>query len=200
MREVSLGSIRWSNPNGLTHALRSAWTEGTMATDNGHRAVLVEFRVPFAGGHSPHRLDTLCELLQATYLAGREEDTADPEAGRTADFATLECVGWTDTSSMPASLPRIGLVFRCPSMRDNIAPSPQTLRHRLKASRSVGAPVPVLGERFDLACGVASAVANIISIGWSKYEVFLRNFRSRENASVFVVAASCLLAASTRDG
>jgi hypothetical protein len=106
------------------------------------------------------------------YLAGREEhvvqhSNTDVEAGRTANFAALECLGWTDTSSMPASLSRIGLVFRCPSMRDGNAPSPQTLRSRLSASRSVGAPVPVLGERFDLAWGIASAVANVISVGWS---------------------------------
>lgn len=83
------------------------------------------------------------------------------------EFATLDCVGWTDTSS--AALPRIGLVFRCPLTRDGLASWPQSLRTRISASRSVGAPSPPLGDRFDLAWGVASAVANIISVGWSKW-------------------------------
>jgi len=117
------------------------------------------------------RLDLLCKLLSAMHAANQDEElgrTPTDEFRRSVDFAQLRCLGWTLASEL--SLTRIGLVFGCPASRDGPSSPllPRSLRDHIAASRRIHASVPPLGKRFDLAYEVSSAVANIISIGWSK--------------------------------
>ncbi|KAI1379828.1 hypothetical protein F4677DRAFT_295970 [Hypoxylon crocopeplum] len=163
---IPVPSIRWHNQGGISQALGSLWATGS----RGDEHVLVEWRGPFLGGALPRpvaerRLDQLCELLQAMHEAERDEELGYRQVGGVGpmvNFAQLPCVGWTLASEL--SLTRIGLVFRYPPSHPQMLPS--SLCDRISASRRLRAPVPPLGQRFELALGVASAVANIITVGW----------------------------------
>ncbi|KAI0378059.1 hypothetical protein F5Y04DRAFT_262847 [Hypomontagnella monticulosa] len=163
---IPVPSIRWHNQGGLSQALTSLWATGS----RGDEHILVEWRGPFLGGALPRpvaerRLDRLCELLQAMHEAERDEELGHRQVdgvGPMVSFAQLPCVGWTLASEL--SLTRIGLVFRYPLSHPQMLPS--SLYDRISASRRLRVPVPPLGQRFELALGVASAVANIIAVGW----------------------------------
>jgi len=113
------------------------------------------------------RLDELCELLRAMHGADRDDvlDRGCANPARSAvDFAKLQCIGWTLASE--PSFAHIGIVFRYPPCHHGALP--RSLLDRISASRSLHAPVPALGRRFELALAITRAVANIISVGWSK--------------------------------
>jgi hypothetical protein len=115
------------------------------------------------------RLHQLCNLLRAMHTAGQQEEVDQAGAGiprQTVHFAQLQCVGWTLASE--ESLARIGLVFYYPSTQQ-AGVQPQSLRDRIGQSRGhLQSPVPPLGQRFSLAYSLCTAVANIVSVGWSK--------------------------------
>ena len=144
--------------------------------------VLVEWRNAFEGDRSPAvRLDALVDFLAAMHSAENESDlaiTAISASGpwlpsqtqqrhlRNVEFGMLRCLGWTirKPSTLTSSeSPQFGLVFQYPI--SNSRP-PCSLCTRITDSRRSGMPVPPLGDRFDLAFGLVSAVANIIAIGW----------------------------------
>jgi hypothetical protein len=162
-------SIQWQEGSGLNHAASAPWTKGFYNNE----AVIVEWRGPFMGDSlarpaAEQRLHQLCNLLQAMYTAGRQEEA---NQARTAflpvvNFAQLQCVGWTLASR--DSFARIGLVFHYPAARQQRPTvQPRSLRDCIRQARH-GGTAPPLGQRFNLAYGVCTAVANIISVGWSK--------------------------------
>ncbi|KAH7322652.1 hypothetical protein B0I35DRAFT_426200 [Stachybotrys elegans] len=147
--------------------------------------VIVEWRGPFMGHRDPNRrLDRLCEFLRAMHRVDEESDFSDMDLyARNADFGILKCLGWTKSSD---TFDRIGLVFQCPQRNSW---QPVSLQGKILEMRPKRRPPP-LGDRFDLAFGICSAVANIISIGWTHRAIRSDNmliFDRRSIQKVFLV-------------
>ncbi|UKZ77746.1 hypothetical protein TrVFT333_005472 [Trichoderma virens FT-333] len=177
-RKIPVTSIQWHKQGGLSQAMDSPWATGL----HGARNIVVEWRGPFMGGMAlpaaAQRLNQLCELLRAMHEAKREQDMdrllTDGAPYIDVNFAQLQCIGWTLASEL--SLTRIGLVFQYPPGQHEAPPT--SLRDRISASRRLNVPVPPLDQRFALALGVTSAVANIISVGWAHRAVRSENMLS----------------------
>lgn len=122
--------------------------------------VVGEWRGSFMGNlprrDVENRLDKLCELLLAMYTAEIQEGRQNE---RRVEFGMLKCLGWVSASE---TFDRFGLVFEYPNSNSR---APKSLSDTIAASRRLR-KVPPLGDRFDLAFGICSAIANIISVGW----------------------------------
>lgn len=143
--------------------------------------MLVQWRDAFKGDLAPkaaaRRLDSLVDFLAAMHSAQKEDppsslisstsmpiSTPSQQYSRNVDFGMLKCLGWTALESPKGNaFDRVGLVFQYPH---NDRRPPQSLRDRIEEGRKSGFPTHALGDRFDLAFGICSAIANIISIGW----------------------------------
>ncbi|KAH6977241.1 hypothetical protein BKA56DRAFT_587963 [Ilyonectria sp. MPI-CAGE-AT-0026] len=150
--------------------------------------ILVEWRDAFMDGRQQSteaRLDGLHDLLHAMYTA--ETDSTElaswSEAKRQVEFGVLECLGWTRTS---ASYDRLGLVFKLPTQH---LPRPKSLNSVIEIARQQKKQAPPLGKRFDMAFGVASAMANIVAVGWLHRAVRSENMLSLDGQSsrVFLI-------------
>jgi len=81
------------------------------------------------------------------------------QRGRAFDFSIPTPLGWVCTPSQS----HVGLVFATPGRDDR--PS-LTFHEHVRTSRRTKQPPPALGERFELAFGLAKLLADLVAVGW----------------------------------
>ncbi|KAI1124850.1 hypothetical protein F5Y10DRAFT_248410 [Nemania abortiva] len=187
---VPFESMQWQRSDDQDSGTEGLWSIGKCrlsASGQLDVPILVEWRSAFTdGGQSRSateaRLDGLHDLLHAMYTAegGGPDLVSRSEARREVEFGVLECLGWTSRTSVNRD--RLGLVFRLPTQKQHLRP-PKTLHAVIELARQQKRDVPPLGYRFDMAFGVASAVANILAVGWRHRAVRSENMLSFENQS-----------------
>jgi hypothetical protein len=173
------------------------WSTGIFHHHSGEVAVVIEWRGPFTNNidakANENRLDGLCELLRAMYTADSDENrTHTPQLERNANFGTLKCLGWVMPELLPevslvVSSGRIGIVFQFPLQQSRV---PQPLSFKILETRRSKMTPPSLGDRFDLAFGICSAIVNIITVGWGHRAVRSDNmliFDERGIRNVYLV-------------
>ena len=173
----------------LSHHTKWDWSTALCHHRFGETAVVIEWRGPFTNSEdvkaNENRLDRLCELLCAMHTADSDEKrTHTPQLARNADFGTLKCLGWV----MPEiASKRIGIVFQSPLQQSR---EPKPLSEKMSEMRMSRMASPSLGDRFDLAFGICSAMVNIITVGWAHRAVRSENmliFDERGIRNVYLV-------------
>lgn len=171
---MPLSSLQWHSRS-IGEVMSEPWSLGTCDRAAGQHSfnhtttrVLVEWRGAFMKSRTTEtqaaekRLDTLCQLLGAMYTVDKSTDSSKMDYyTRHADFGMLRCIGWT--CSPNKSFERIGLIFQCPP--EGGTRRPVSLKAKILEMRAQKRISP-LGDRFDLAFGIANAVANVLSVGW----------------------------------
>ncbi|KAL2202211.1 hypothetical protein CC79DRAFT_172613 [Sarocladium strictum] len=171
---IPLFSLQWHSRS-LGEVMSEPWSLGTCERAAGQHsfnqtttAVLVEWRGAFmksrttAPQAAEKRLDTLCQVLGTMHTVDKSTDSSKMDSyTRHADFGLLRCIGWT--CSPDKSFERIGLIFQCPP--EGGTRRPVSLKAKILEMRAQKR-IPPLGDRFDLAFGIANAVANVLSVGW----------------------------------
>jgi len=166
---IPFESIQWQRISDSKGSTKGQWSLGKCrppSKGTSEIPILVEWRNAFEDGGQPQgatktRLENMYELLHAMYTTDKsaEGSRSDSEPKREVEFGVFESLGWTRTT---ASHQRLGFIFRLPTSQ--LRP-PEPLNEAMERDRR-RRYVPALGYRFDMAFGVASAIANIIAVGW----------------------------------